>query len=207
MGAGVNRGISMRPLLLSLVALPALIWAAGPASAAQGTTTTALPLRAAPASNTELLLTMPAGASVTVGACSGGWCRVTWNTYSGYAPRSGLVITAVTRTRGPVRGGVTTADGSEIWPILPPYPYRSGYYPKADWYHDIPPYVSIEPSFYRRRYFMIAQEHDRYRYVPHIFRAHNADSDIDYTADVDSTYDVTPMTIDSKTTGDTTTKP
>jgi hypothetical protein len=50
---------------------------------------------------------------------------------------------------------------------------------------------------------MIAQEHDRYRYVPHIFRGHNADSDIDYTGDVDSTYDVTPMTIDSKTTGDT----
>jgi hypothetical protein len=106
-----------------------------------------------------------------------------------------------------VRGGVTTADGSEIWPILPPYPYRSGYYPKADWYHDIPPYVSIEPSFYRRHYFMIAQEHNRYRYVPHIFSGHNADSDIDYTGDVDSTYDVTPMTIDNKTTGDTTTKP
>jgi hypothetical protein len=54
---------------------------------------------------------------------------------------------------------------------------------------------------------MIAQERNRYRYMPHIFRGHNWDYDIDYTADVDSNYDVTPMTIDSKTTGDTTTKP
>jgi hypothetical protein len=78
-------------------------------------------------------------------------------------------LAAQERTRAPVRGGITTADGSQLWPILPPYPYRSGYYPKADWYHDIPPYVSIEPSFYRRRYFMIGQEGDRYRFVPHIF--------------------------------------
>ena len=159
----------MRWLLLGVVAASALTVANLPAFAAQGRTTTELPLRAAPSSNTELLLTMPAGSPVTVGSCSGGWCRVTWNTYSGYAPRSGLVIAAVTRTRGPVRGGVTTADGSQLWPILPPYPYRSGYYPKADWYHDIPPYVAIEPSFYRRRYFMIGQEHDRYRFMPHVF--------------------------------------
>jgi len=189
----------MRSLLLGLVAASTLVFATAPALAAQGRTTTELPLRAAPASNTELLLTMPAGAAVTVGACSGGWCRVSWNSYSGYTPRSGLTITAAARTRGPVRGGITTADGSEVWPILPPYPYRSGYYPKADWYHDIPPYVAIEPSYYRKRYFMIAQERNRYRYIPHIFRGHNWDYDIDYTADVDSSYDVTPMSSDTKT--------
>ena len=167
-------------LLISLVA--ALVCVTAPALAAQGTTSTELPLRAAPASNTELLLTMPAGSTVTVGNCSGGWCRVTWNSYTGYTLKSGLLITAATRTRGPVRGGViaprtrgpvhggvTAADGSQLWPILPPYPYRAGYYPKADWYHDVPPYVAIEPSFYRRRYFMIGQEHNRYRYMPHIF--------------------------------------
>jgi hypothetical protein len=160
----------MRSLLLSLVVLSALIFAAGPVSAAQGTTTTDLALRARPASNAELLLTIPAGSSVTVERCSGAWCRVVWNSYSGYASKRGLAVAAATPTRGPVRGGYTMADGSQLWPILPPYPYRSGYYPKADWYHDIPPYVAIEPSFYRRRYFMIAQEHNRYRYVPHIFR-------------------------------------
>jgi hypothetical protein len=188
----------MRSLLSSLVGVLALCCTSLPASAAQGTTTTELPLRAAPASNTEVLLTMPAGAAVTVGACSGAWCRVSWNSYSGYTPRSGLVIAAAAR-RSPVRGGLTAPDGGEIWPILPPYPYRSGYYPKADWYHDIPPYVAIEPSYYRKRYFMIAQERNRYRYLPHIFRGHNADYDIDYTPDTDSTYDVSPsMTSDTK---------
>ena len=43
--------------------------------------------------------------------------------------------------------------------------------------------------------------------MPHIFRGHNADYEIDYGADADPSYDVTPMTIDSKTTDDTTTKP
>ena len=163
----------MRSLLLSLVAMTALACATAPASAAQGTTTTGLSLRAGPASNTELLLTIPAGANVGVGTCSGGWCWVTWNSYSGYAPKSGLVIAASSRVRGPVRGGIATADGGEVWPIFPPYPYRSGYYPKADWYHDIPPYVAIEPSYYRKRYFMIAQEKNRYRYMPHIFHGNS----------------------------------
>ena len=160
----------MRWSLLGVVAASVLAVANLPAFAAQGRTTTELPLRAAPSSNTELLLTIPAGSAVTIGSCSGGWCRVTWNSYSGYTLKGGLVVTAATRIRGPVRGGVTTADGSQLWPILPPYPYRSGYYPKADWYHDIPPYVAIEPSFYRRRYFMIGQEHDRYRFMPYVFR-------------------------------------
>ena len=163
----------MRSLLLGLVAMMALACAAGPASAAQGTTTTDLSNRTSLASNTELLLTIAVGANVDVGTCSGGWCWVSWKSYSGYAPKSGLVIVASTRVRGPVRGGIATADGGELWPIFPPYPYRSGYYPKADWYHDIPPYVAIEPSYYRKRYFMIAQEKNRYRYMPHIFHGNS----------------------------------
>jgi len=57
----------------------------------------------------------------------------------------------------------------ELWPIYPPYPYRAGHYPKADWYYDMPPYTAISPSFYRKRFFMMAQERNRYRYMPHIF--------------------------------------
>lgn len=65
--------------------------------------------------------------------------------------------------------------GAELWPIYPPYPYRAGHYPKADWYYKMPPYTAISPSFYRKRFFMMAQERDRYRYMPHIFRG-NADA-------------------------------
>ena len=154
-----------------LIAFVALAAAASPALARSGTTTTELALRAAPSANTELLLTMPAGAQVNVGGCARGWCKVAWNSYAGYASQSGLSISAASRqaTRG------ATNDPGEIWPIYPPYPYRSGYYPKADWYHDMPPYVAIEPSFYRRRYFMMAQERDRYRYMPHIFHGYSDD--------------------------------
>ncbi len=184
----------MRSLLSTLVAVLALVVGTASAWAAEGRTTAQVSLRAGPSSGAEILLTIPAGSTVTIGRCSGAWCRVSWNGYSGYASKRGLAIAAATPTRGPVRGGVTLADGSQLWPILPPYPYRSGYYPKADWYHDIPPYVAIEPSFYRRRYFMIAQERDRYRYVPHIFRGEGADYNIDYGGDVEFNYKTIDMT-------------
>lgn len=71
------------------------------------------------------------------------------------------------------------AQDDELVPIFPPYPYRAGHYPKADWYYDLPPYAAIEPSFYRRRYFMMAQERNRYRYMPHIFHGYNDDGGSD----------------------------
>jgi hypothetical protein len=87
----------------------------------------------------------------------------------------------------------TRADGvwtrsNGGWPIYPPYPYRAGHYPKADWYYDMPPYVAMKPSFYRKRFFMMAQERNRYRYVPHIFTGYNPDDRIDYGPDVDFNY-------------------
>ncbi len=66
---------------------------------------------------------------------------------------------------------------SEVWPIFPAYPYRAGHYPHADSYFDMPPYTAILPSFYRKRFFMMAQERDRYRYMPHVFRGSNTYGD------------------------------
>ncbi len=180
-----------------LIAFVALALSAGAASARNGTTTTDLALRAAPSSNTELLLTIPAGASVDVGACSGSWCKVGWNSYSGYATKSGLSVSAAAPRQAVRRGPY--AREAEVLPVYPRYLYRSGYYPKADWYYQLPPYFAIEPSFYRRHYFMIAQERNRYRYMPHIFRGHNADNAIDYSSDTGTNYDVSPaMTNEDK---------
>jgi hypothetical protein len=72
-----------------------------------------------------------------------------------------------------VCAGAAETRADELWPIYPPYPYRAGHYPKADWYHDMPPYVAIKPSFYRKRFFMMAQERNRYRYMPHIFHGYS----------------------------------
>ena len=156
------------------LAILALTLSAGAAQARSGTTATQLGLHAAPSANTELLLTMPEGANVSVGGCSRGWCKVVWKSYSGYASESGLSISAASPRREANGGG---AVEGEIWPIYPPYPYRSGYYPKADWYRDMPPYVALDPSFHRRRYFMMAQERNRYRYMPHIFHGYSDDGD------------------------------
>jgi hypothetical protein len=188
----------MRLLVRSLIFVVALVLCTGLAEARSGATTTELALRAAPSGNTELLLMMPAGSKVYVGSCARGWCKVTWNSYSGYARQSGLAISAATQQAS--RGAVN--DPGEIWPIYPPYPYRAGYYPKADWYHDMPPYVAMDPSFHRRRYFMMAQERNRYRYMPHIFRGSSSDYEIDYGPDTGSSagYDMSPdLTIESTT--------
>lgn len=162
----------MRLNLRIAIALLALAASTGVSHAAVGTTTTDLALRAAPSANTELLLTMPAGSKVQVGRCSSGWCKVNWNSYSGYAKASGLAIQA---ERKRVARGYTVQP--EVWPIYPPYPYRAGHYPKLDWYTKMPPYVAISPSFYRKRHFMMAQERNRYRYMPHIFRGYNEGDD------------------------------
>lgn len=74
------------------------------------------------------------------------------------------------------------ANGGGYIPVFPRYPYRAGHYPKADWYYQLPPYAAIDPSFYRRRFFMMAQERDRYRYMPHIFHGY---SDGDQIEDID----------------------
>jgi uncharacterized protein YraI len=194
----------MRSSIRIIVAVFAFAIGAGAASAREGTTTTELGLHSGPAGNTELLLTMPAGSKVSVGGCSGGWCKVSWNSYSGYAIQSRLVISAAAAPspRRATRRGTYPAGG-EIVPIYPPYPYRSGYYPKADWYFDIPPYTAIEPSFYRRRYFMMAQERNRYRYVPHIFRGNRyGDEGIDYSSGASVSYELSPDMTKSDTNGD-----
>ncbi len=152
------------------IAVSVLLASAGASQAAVGTTTTNLALRAAPSANTELLLTIPAGDRVQVGRCSGGWCRVTWNSYSGYARASGLAVQRAAKRK--VRP--ETAQG-ELWPIYPPYPYRAGHYPKLDWYPYMPPYVAIHPSFYKKRHILVAQERNRYRYMPHIFRGYSGE--------------------------------
>src|SRR5262249_43741905 len=74
------------------IGLVALVLSVSGALARTGTTITDLGLRAGPSSNTDLLLTMPAGVKVYVRACSGPWCKVSWSGYSGYAVKSGLTI-------------------------------------------------------------------------------------------------------------------
>ena len=149
----------MRSSMSLWIAFGILAFGATSAAARNAVTDTDLTLRAGPGTRYEVLLTMPAGAGVRVKGCSRGWCGVTWNSYSGYASQSGLRLGQAGYRKAPA-----------VIPVFPNYPYRAGYYPKADWYFDLPPYAATLPNFHRRRYFMMAQERNRYRYMPHVFR-------------------------------------
>jgi len=150
-----------------------LFLAVGVAQATEATTATALNLRDGPGTGYARIATMPAGAPVKVKGCRDGWCGVIWRRHKGYASQRGLAL-----------GYADYAElvEPEVWPIFPAYPYRAGYYATADWYFDMPPYTAISQKFYRRRFLMMAQERDRYRYVPNIFRGQTGydDSPIGY---------------------------
>jgi Bacterial SH3 domain len=152
-------------LIRVVMVLLGFMIATGSAWAENATTATALSLREGPGTNYYRLASMPAGARVDVKGCRDGWCGVVWNGYRGYASQRYLIT------------GSAAVLEPEVWPIFPPYPYRAGHYPKADWYYDMPPYTAISPSFYRKRHFLLAQERNRYRYMPHIFRDSGAYGD------------------------------
>lgn len=147
-------------LLASTFSVSVVLVFSSAGQALEATTTTALSLREGPGTNYARLATMPAGALVDLKDCRDNWCAVSWKGYAGYASQSWLLL------------GDATAHmlEPEVWPIFPPYPYRAGHYPKADWYYKMPPYTAISPSFYRKRFFMIGQERNRYRYMPKVFR-------------------------------------
>ncbi|MGC1345861.1 MAG: PRC-barrel domain-containing protein [Methyloceanibacter sp.] len=150
----------MSALMRLLTAVVALAMSTGTAFAMVGKTTTDVALRRAPTAHAELILNLSQGTLVNVGRCLRGWCGVTWNKYGGYVPESELEFLS------------TPASGPPAIPVFPPYPYRAGHYPTADAYYALPPYAAINPSFYRWRHFLMAQERDRYRYMPHIFHGY-----------------------------------
>ena len=152
------RGAHMRALIRMLAAAVALAMSAGAALAVLGKTNTDVALRTAPSARAELILNLPEGTLVNVGRCSHSWCGVSWNKFSGYVRASALQFQS------------TPAAGPPAIPVFPTYPYKAGHYPTANAYYDLPPYAATDPSFYPRRHFLTAQERNRYRYMPHIFR-------------------------------------
>jgi uncharacterized protein YraI len=173
----------MRFWLQGLVAILVLAISAGAALAREAKTVSEVLLRTGPNAKYRLITTIPPETIVYVVSCGRAYCRIDWEGYSGYG-RAG----ALQRTEW---GPVTANDARivverEIIPIYPPYPYRAGHYPKADWYHDLPPYTAIDQRFYRKRFFMMAQERNRYRYMPHIFYGQRYDDDGGAIEEVDT---------------------
>jgi uncharacterized protein YrrD len=148
----------MRALIRVLAAAVALAMSTGTAFAVMGKTNTDVALRRAPNPQAELILNLSEGTRVNVGHCQRGWCGVTWDKYGGYVRESALQFQS------------PPVAGPPAIPVFPPYPYKAGHYPTADAYYNLPPYAATNPSFYRWRHFLLAQERNRYRYMPYIFR-------------------------------------
>lgn len=153
----------MRTLIKLLVAAAVVALSTNAALAVMGKTTTDVALQTGPAAQADVILNIPADAIVSIGRRSRGWCGVTWNKYGGYVRESALQLQH------------TPAGGPPAIPVYPPYPYKAGHYPTADAYYALPPYADINPNFYSWRYFLMAQERNRYRYVPHIFHRSEAE--------------------------------
>ncbi|MGD9867274.1 MAG: SH3 domain-containing protein [Hyphomicrobiales bacterium] len=81
-------------------AIAASALALGAAPAAAAVVTGDLNLRSGPGTEYRVIASMPEGAQVNTGSCSGNWCHVNWRGYSGYASASYLSG----ESRGYVRG-------------------------------------------------------------------------------------------------------
>jgi len=102
-------------------AASALVLSASAANAVPATAETSLNVRAGPGTQYEVVGTIPAGGTVDVRGCTGGWCQVNFRGERGFASRSYL---AMAGGPGPAVG-VTVAPG---------YAYSDG--PYYDDYYD-----------------------------------------------------------------------
>jgi hypothetical protein len=75
-----------------LAAASALVLSAGIASAAPAVTQSAVNMRSGPGTQYPVVATLPGGATVDVGSCSGSWCTVNWNGRDGYVSAGYLQI-------------------------------------------------------------------------------------------------------------------
>jgi len=88
-------------------------------------------LRGGLGTDSEILATIPAGSTVSVGKCEGEWCAVTWNGQNGYAIARNLDL-----------GGSRQAG---VYPRQPRYRPR-GYAPGPGYYYGPP--VVYGPGYY-----------------------------------------------------------
>ena len=88
-------------------------------------------------------------------------------------------LCAAERTSIPEHSGKWTT----AIPVYPSFPYKRATTQRQTLITTCPPYAAIDPSFYRWRHLLMAQERNRYRYMPHIFHGYTG-----YREDTVGTY-------------------
>ncbi|MEJ0077462.1 MAG: SH3 domain-containing protein [Alphaproteobacteria bacterium] len=110
--------MTLKTILFS--AASALVLSAGAANAAPATAETSLNVRSGPGTQFAVIGTIPAGAAVDAGGCTGSWCQVSFRGQTGYANQSYLAMA------GGVGAGVAVAPGYAY--EEPAYAYDDGPY-------------------------------------------------------------------------------
>ncbi|HZP77724.1 MAG TPA: SH3 domain-containing protein [Pseudolabrys sp.] len=95
-------------------------------------------LRAAPGTTNEIVAKIPGGSLVDAGACTDGWCAVTWQDKEGFAIQTALDLSGRVPSRGPAAGpgpvaGPYVVDEGPVYVAPGPYYAYPGYYPGCCW--------------------------------------------------------------------------
>jgi uncharacterized protein YraI len=127
--------MTMTRLVISAAAFVTL--SAACASAAPAYVLSTVNLRSAAGTNNEILAKIPGGSLVDAGACTNGWCEVTWQGKSGFAVVTALDLSGRVpgRAAGPRRipgeytvvqpAPMMVAPGPAV--VVAPGPYYYGY--------------------------------------------------------------------------------
>lgn len=82
-------------------------------------------LRQAPAAESKVLAVIPKGGSISVGDCSNGWCRVSWNGRDGYILSKSMRLTQGAHRKTPEATQPALSGEDEAAPDVPPVPSSS----------------------------------------------------------------------------------
>lgn len=129
-------------LLGALVCLGTLLCAPS-AQAKPAYVLSAVNLRAAPNTTSEVVGKIPGGSLVDADACTDGWCAVTWQEKKGFTIQTSLDLSGrvPARRAGPPRGNSVVERG-------PPVYYEGSEAPPPAYY-----YYGYGPSYYRPYYY------------------------------------------------------
>jgi len=124
-----------------LFGLGVLVFSAMPALAKPAYVGSAVNLRAAPGTKSELVAKIPGGSLIDAGACSEGWCEVTWQDKKGFAIETALDMSgrvphqAAARPPGYAGNGPTDPNAGYVPGDEPAY-----YGPPPGYYYGPGPY-------------------------------------------------------------------
>ena len=84
-------------------------------------------LQEAPAADSKVLALIPKGGAISVGDCSNGWCRVSWNGRDGYILTKSMRLTEGARRNLPEadQPALYNDDDANAAPDVPPVPPSS----------------------------------------------------------------------------------